>query len=223
MLSFIKDDSKKSNAVAQTDESVGVEGQEEQISSEADYLLPAEHGKHLRQSTMILIVLFVVGAVVVWFMIKKISPQALLAAGPSKAEESVDNYVKLVSGMEAEFTSAVDDLMGKFNQFSDVEQVGVRDLTKNPFKTDLAVSPIVNLPSDNEKFIEEAEQKARALQLWSIMESPQGSCCMIDEKILYTGDIVQGFVITHIEEKFVEITTTSDTTENVTFRLNLAQ
>lgn len=222
----MKDDHKNNEtAAARTAAPAETENREEQLSTEADYLLPAEHAKHLRQSTIILIVLFAVGAVVVWFMIKKISPQALLATGPSKAEESVDNYVKLVSGMEAEFSSAVDDLMGKFNQFSDVEQVGVRDLTKNPFKTDLAVSAVVNLPSDNEMFVKEAEQKARALQLWSIsvMESPEKSCCMINDKLLYTGDVIKDFIVTHIEEKFVEITTTSKTAENVTFRLNLSQ
>ena len=37
------------------------------------------------------------------------------------------------------------------------------------------------------------------------MESEQGSCCMINEKILYVGDTIKGFKVNQIESRFVEL------------------
>jgi len=190
-----------------------------QISSEADYLLPAEHGKAARQSTIILVVLFALGSLVVWFMVKKVGPKALFAAGPTPAEQALDQYVTLVNGMEAEFTTAVDDLMGRFDQFSNIEQVGVAELAKNPFRSDLAIQPGQPEPDTSRiKAQIDAKRRAEKLQLWSIMASPQGACCMINEKILYVGDVIEGFTVDRIEERFVDLTY-----DGFTFRLQMMQ
>lgn len=220
MLSFMQED-KRPKKPAEDEPREGLNEssqQDEQISSEADYLLPAEHGKNARQSTLILIVLFVLGGVVVWFMVKKIGPKALFAAGPTPAEERLEQYVDLVTGMEAEFTTAVDDLMGRFDQFSNIEQVGVAELTKNPFKSDLVIQGEVESDMDAIQAQLDAKRRAEQLQLWSIMESPQGGCCMINEKILYVGDVIEGFTVVRVEERFVDLTY-----NGLTFRLQMMQ
>jgi len=220
MLPFIQDDQTpdRGSAAESRPAATSPANADEQISSDSDYLLPAEHGKNARQSTIILVVLFVLGGLVVWFMVKKVGPKAIFAAGPSPAEERLEQYVDLVSGMEAEFNTAVDDLMGRFDQFSNIEQVGVAELTKNPFRSDLAVLPEVQPDTSRAKAREEAKRRAERLQLWSIMASPQGSCCMINEKIVHVGDVIDGFTVVGIEERFVDLTL-----NGFTFRLQVME
>ena len=52
---------------------------------------------------------------------------------------------------------------------------------------------------------QELYAKSSGMRLWSIMESPQGSCCMIDDEVLYEGDEIQGLTIAAIGENFVEL------------------
>ena len=43
------------------------------------------------------------------------------------------------------------------------------------------------------------------MQLVSIMQTGQGNCCMINGKILYEGDSIQGFVVRQINDSFVKL------------------
>jgi hypothetical protein len=43
------------------------------------------------------------------------------------------------------------------------------------------------------------------MQLQSIMRSPQGNRCMIDDKVLNSGDIINGWKVDMIADKSVEL------------------
>ena len=43
------------------------------------------------------------------------------------------------------------------------------------------------------------------LQLLSIMQSDQGNCCMINDRILYEGDSIRGFKVCRIGDSFVKL------------------
>jgi len=204
MLSFMNDDESKSRGVkaAQTDNASA--GDKAQISSEQDYLVPAEHGKNVKHGTILLIGLSCVGALVVWFMIKKTTPAAA-TAGPSQEEQQIEQTIAQLTGIKREVSTKVDDIVGRFYHFSDVQQVGVAELKKNPFRHEFTAVGPAEAPVDDSARREEIESRARAMQLWSVMQSPQGNCCMINDKILYVGDTIDGFLVVRIVDKTVEL------------------
>lgn len=52
---------------------------------------------------------------------------------------------------------------------------------------------------------QQIRQKAESLQLLSIMQSDRGNCCMIDSRILYEGDSVEGFKVHQIADSSVTL------------------
>jgi hypothetical protein len=87
----------------------------------------------------------------------------------------------------------------RLNHLSQVGQVGVEDLRKNPFVID-ATSDATGGTNLAQKQMAESlmRQKAAAFELWSISESPRGLSCMINDKVLYAGDQIDGFVVKEI-------------------------
>jgi preprotein translocase subunit SecG len=195
--------------------------QKNSTDDEENYLSPAEHGKNLKQSTMILGVLFITAILCLWFMIKKAAPETTIAVTSSQ-EVEIENALAQITGIRSEVNSQVDNIVGRFCNDSGVEQISVRDLKKNPFKHELSLVDIVDDEEDasvaRELFIEEVRNKAKGLQLLSIMESPRGSCCMINDKILYKGGKVEGFTVTAIVNEAVELTL-----EGVTIKLKISE
>lgn len=205
MLSFLNEDNQGQTAAELNNDQQQSQGQE-QIIAEQDYLVPAHHGKNLKQSTILLAALFGIGALCVWFMIAKIKPQAA-SASATDSSDNITNVIQGLKGVEAEMSRA-DGIAGKF--FSpDVDQVGVDELKKNPF-----VSEIGGGPAEVPIFVSvnkgEIERQANAFQLDSIIESHAGSSCIIDGKRLRVGDKIQAetvtFTIENITSKYVEIT-----------------
>lgn len=195
--------------------------QKKSTDDKENYLAPAEHGKNLKQSTMILGVLFIIAILCLWFMIKKAAPETTIAVASSQ-EVEIENALAQITGIRSEVNSQVDNIVGRFCNDSGVEQISVRDLKKNPFKHELSLVDIVDDEQDasvaRELFIEEVRNKAKGLQLLSIMESPRGSCCMINDKILYKGGKVEGFTVTAIVNEAVELTL-----EGVTIKLKISE
>ena len=72
MLSFQKDEQ---NTVINNTQADLEPDQKEGVTRQEDYLTVSSHGKKLRQSTITLAILFAVGALGVWFMIKKNRPR----------------------------------------------------------------------------------------------------------------------------------------------------
>jgi hypothetical protein len=210
MLSFLKDERNKNTATPaeQPAQPVDPASPDGQVSREEDFLVPTEHGKNTKQSTLILVALFVVGALCVWFMIKKTTPGAAIAV-PNAEEAKIDEFVKTFTGDRAGF-GEVDAIVGRFSQISAVDQVNVTELKKNPFRRDLVLGageppapPAADLESVRR---EEIKRLAGKLQLFSIMYSSQGGCCMINDKLLNVGQAVDGFIVTKITSDTVELT-----------------
>lgn len=200
MLSFMKDGQDDSNVPG---ENIGIDGAENASSvTQPDYLTTAEHGKNLKQSTIILAVLFTVGALCMWFMIKKVAPQEADAA-MSTEEAKIELAIAELTGMQSD-QNQIDNIVKRFYNFSDIEQINVSDLKKNPFSHEIAVGNINKIVDPGRSVLtKEVVRKSKGLQLWSIMGSTQGGCCMINEKILYKGDVINGFTVTKIDPRFV--------------------
>jgi len=203
---FMNDDNTEDNAVGNNEAaSEGNPSQGSLQNLEQDYLVPAEHGRNLKRSTITLAILFSVGVLCLWFMIKQTGPKQ---AAASTEEAQIENAIAQLTGIKTEMNSRMDEVVDKFYQFSDVEQVEVDELKKNPFVYDFtpeAEDSADKYSVNREMLKQEMQTKSGKMRLWSIMESPQGSCCMIDDDLFYEGDKIQDLTITRIEENFVEL------------------
>ncbi len=63
------------------------------------------------------------------------------------------------------------------------------------------------VPQINPEMIykEQIRQKAKGMKLYSIMQSEKGTCCMIDNKILYEGDKIEDFEVKKISSDNVQL------------------
>ena len=211
MLSFMEEDKDKDKEVSANLENDGV-GVDEPLAADGndDFMVCAAHGQNAKRSTVILAILFTVGALGLWVMIKKSAPDSASAA-MSNEEAQIETKIAELTGVRQEMQSRMDDIVDKFYEFSDVEQVNVDELKKNPFRHELNLAGFEGSMNDQDDIgkkmmlREELERKALQLQLWSIMDSDDGGCCMINDKILYEGDTIDDFKINRIENDFVEL------------------
>lgn len=180
---------------------------------EQDFFTVASHGRAVRKSTTVLIVLFVAGVICLWFMIKKSTPKAAAAVeDANSADIQIETAIARLTGIKSEMFSSMDEIVNKFYEFSDVLQVEVSELAKNPFQLELFLSQLESETGeemteiDAEAFWrEQIKQKAEEMQLDSIMQSDNGKCCMINNKILYVGDTIDEYTIEQISETFVKL------------------
>lgn len=178
---------------------------------EQEYLTVATKGKQVRKTTMMLGIVFVLGMLCLLFMIKKTTPQTASAADINE-ESKIQEAIVRLTGARTEIFGGMDKIVNKFYEFSDVAQVEVDKLVKNPFELEMflknlkAKSGTANLGFDAAAIIrEQMKKQADDLQLFSIMQSEQGNCCMIDNKILYEGDSVGDFKVSQISNNFVKL------------------
>lgn len=182
-----------------------------QFQKEDDYLVPVTSSKNVKRSTILLTILFVAGAVCLLFMIKKAGPRQIDAA--ISEQDNIENAIAQLIGIRAELDSNTDQIVDKFYQLSNVNQVTVEQLKKNPFQNQL----YGNIEDTNEDYMATAgrqmelkrqiEEKAKKLHLWTIIEPKTGSgwSCMIDDEILHEGDLIEGFCVTKIDEFSVQL------------------
>jgi len=184
-------------------------------SKEQGYYTVATHGSKVRKSTIFLAVLFIIGLLGLWFMIKKSTPQAASAASVDTGETKIETAIAKLTGVKSEMFSRMDEIVRKFYEFSDVLQVEVNELVKNPFKLEMFLSNLKVEPEvKTEQLVQvdaesiwkqQIRQKAAQMQLLSIMRSDRGDCCMIDDEILYEGDSIEGFKIRQIGNNSVKL------------------
>ncbi len=215
MLSFLRDQSledlpaqKKMNTTAGKAPGDGTEK-----SRESEYLTVASHGKQVRKSTTLLAVLFIIGLLCLWFMIKKSTPKAASAAAGKTEDTLIETAIARLTGVKSAMFSRMDEIVGKFYEFSDVPQVKVNELAKNPFELETFSTNLEEKPGvegkgneiDANKLWQQMRRKSQGMQLWSIMQSDQGNRCMIDDKILLEGDSIKGFKVLQIGDIFVKL------------------
>ena len=212
MLSFLREQggtevpARKADVVADKTSAGGVEQPQEE-----QYLTVAKG--RTRRSTILLAVLFIAGLLCLWFMIKKSTPSAAVALTVDTEEVQVEAALARLTGVKSEIFNRMDQIVRKFYEFSDVLQVKVNELSKNPFALELYMvekkkePEVKNIPKIDPALVwrQEVEQKAQGFQLLSIVQSDKGKCCMIGDTILRKGDSIQGFKVRQIGEDFVTL------------------
>jgi hypothetical protein len=201
MLSFLKDNENKNSQPETVQDSSGqVEENDQTPQEEQDYLMPANTGKSVKRSTILLTVLIVIGAAVIWGMIKKTVPRDASAAANTE-DLQVESAIAKLTGIRTQMYGKLDQIAEKFYQFSNVNQVSVDQLSKNPFVHANAYSGGALINEATGK-----DGKNAQWRLWSIMDSQQGLCCMINDKLLYVGDSINGMIVNQIGKNAVELT-----------------
>ena len=215
MLSFLRDQSledlpaqKKADAAVDADKPP-VDDTEKSQSQESEFLTVTSDGKRVRKTTTLLAVLFVIGLLCLWFMIKKSTPKSATAAAGKTEDTLVETAIARLTGVKTEMFGRMDEIVGKFYEFSEVPQVEVKELAKNPFELE-TISGNLNSGIENEidarmLWQQQLRQNSKGMQLWSIMQTHQGNRCMIDDEILSEGDSIKGFKVIQIGDSFVKL------------------
>ena len=194
MLAYLKDGQKE--VPAAQDMPSGTEGT---LSKQEDYLTVSGHNQKLRQSTILLIVVFGIGALGVWFMIKKATPSKA-ATPPSQEQAQLENAIAQLNSMQTEMNSQMDSVVGRFYQSSSIGQISVDELKKNPFKREMGFDMS---EMDDAQRQDRVMRLSSGLQLWSVTTTPRGMCCMVNDKVLYIGDTINELTVKSIDEKTV--------------------
>ncbi len=207
MLSFLRDSNLAELPAEKKCEASHKSGQNETAETkEHEYLTVATQGKDVRKSTIILGILFIIGLACLGFMIKKSSPQTASAETVDLEEAQIEAAIAKLTGVKSEMFSGMDEIVSKFYEFSNVLQVKVSELVKNPFQIESFLTNL-NADSDGEDIIEidpamlyreQINRIIKDMQLVSIMQSDKGICCMINNKILYEGDLIEEMTVKHI-------------------------
>jgi preprotein translocase subunit SecG len=179
----------------------------------SQYYTVTDKSQQVKRSTYLLIGLFIIGAICLWFMIKKSSPSSALASsGSQKNEQSqIEAAIERITGVRSQMFTGLETIVKKFYEFSDFEQVNVNELSKNPFRIDNTSG---NKPSETLSQLAFARNE---LELLTIMTTENGPCCMINDKLLYQGDSIEGLKVINITEKDV---TLSDGEMNIVLKLS---
>jgi len=180
---------------------------------EEQYLTVAAHERRTRRSTILLAVLFIIGLLCLGFMIKKSTPTSALGTTVDTEEAEIETALARLTGAKTEMFNRMDEIVKKFYEFSNVLQVKVGELAKNPFTLELFMMAAKEGPDAEEGpkvdaavvWRQEIQRRAADLQLLSIMRSDQGNCCMIGDKILREGDATDGFEVRTIGDDFVKL------------------
>lgn len=202
-----------------------------------EYLTVAANSKNLRKSTILVAILVAIGLVGLGYMIRKSQPQAAFAQPNKDEENKIQVAISRLTGVSSEVVSRMDEIVNKFYEFSDVFQVGVSELAKNPFEVESFMGAIkeeaVPVQDDQAKAAliqrEKMKKEAEKLALLSVMRSEDGNACMINDRILRQGNSIEGFVVTRIDGDSVELTWKGGAagldagTEELTILLKLAQ
>ena len=202
-----------------------------------EYLTTAANSKNLRNSTIVVAILVAIGLAGLGYMIRKSQPQTASAQPTAEEENKIEAAITRLTGVSSEMVSRMDEIVSKFYEFSDVFQVGVTDLAKNPFEVEAFMGAIKDEgPSEHDLKARAAlvrremlKKQAANLTLLSVMRSEDGNACMINDRILRQGESIGGFVVTEIAANSVELVWQSDHagadagTEEWTIQLKLTQ
>jgi hypothetical protein len=140
-------------------------------------------------------------------------PKTASADVVSAEETKIEMAIAKLTGVRAEMYNRMDEIVGKFYEFSDVMQVQVNELIRNPFELEMFLASLRSKAKNNEKFDIDTEmlmqqqlrQQAGGMQLLCIMQSERGKCCMINDQILSEGGSIKGFKVVKIGDTAVTL------------------
>ena len=171
----------------------------------------------LKKTNRILIILFVAGLLCLWIMILKSGPKTASAQQQQAQETEMEMTLARMMGIKSELNSSARELVKKFQQIDSVEQIKLGDLKKNPFETEHALATLTAISAAQRSGDLDSgllNDQLKDLQLLSIMLSGgEGgkNCCMINDRILYEGDIIGELKVAAINEKSVSLVSNEDT------------
>lgn len=198
-LESIGEDTQEHSA-PETNQRPDSEGQEQQ------YLSVNTKSKSARKTTILLAACFGIGLLALLFMIKTSTPQKA-AANSKKAQSEqaqIEKAIAELTGIRTETFSSVEQIVDKFHEFSQVKQVKLKELVKNPFKTEVFLSGAKHSEeTDSDILANQLAQQAQKLKLLAIMQRGENKCCMIGDYILREGDSIGGFTVQQIKDDFV--------------------
>lgn len=219
MLSFQREQG--SEPVQNPDAAGAAPGNGQDKSQEQEYLTVAAHGKRTRKSTIVLGALFIIGMLCLWFMIKKSAPQTASGATSDTEGAEIEAAITRLTGVKSEMFGRMDEIVNKFYEFSDVMQVEVDELAKDPFKgkkVNKVPEPVVKVVEDTSEadadkiWQDQVRRKAQALELQGIMQTvneydptDRRYFCMINGNILYDGDSTRDFKVLKVGDNFVKL------------------
>jgi len=183
-------------------------------AQDQQYLTVAAKNESVRKSTILVAILFAIGLVCLGYMIKKSGPQATIASSTGTEETKIETVIARLTGVSSEMLSRMDQIVKKFYEFSNILQVDVDELVKNPFALEMFLSNLKTNVDGSEKDVtisaemimrQQMRQQAKDMRLLSIMRSKQGNCCMINDTILYEGDSIRCFKVAQISDTFVKL------------------
>jgi len=205
MLSFLQEPENEKAKDVEPKASNFVQGFADDNDSE--YIEPVSQDKNLKNTTMMLAAFFVIGLVGLWLMITKSSPGMASAQMNPEEDALITQAIAEFTGTSPESETQMKTVVTKFYEISDIHQVPINDLVKNPFEQDLYEGDAANtnVLDTDQLNTQELTRRAEKFQLLSIMKSDQESCCVIDDSLLYEGDMIQGFTVTKIESNLVEL------------------
>ena len=212
MLSFMREQEPKNASEHPVPGRGSPGGPAADASGSQEYLTVAANSKSLRRSTMLVVALVALGVLSLLLMIRRSQPQAA-SATEGAGDQRIESAISRLTGVRSEMAGRMDEIVKKFYEFSDVVQVKVNELVKNPFEVegfakDLKTSVVLEDPAAQAEQVrrQRLEQKAKTLKLLSIMRSSeQGTCCMINDQILRQGDVIEGFKIVEIANNSVTL------------------
>src|SRR3990172_3024 len=212
MLSFLREQG-VDDLPAEKDAGAGKTSEGSQECNQ-DFIAVSTTPGGVRRSTVVLAVLLAAGLVCIWFMVKKTTPQSAGAASSDANSSDIEQAIARITGAKTEIFGKMDDLVGKFNEFSDVPQVDVNELVKNPFELDTfvagptaevgAVAQVMQVDHQAVRR-QKAQEQADKLNLLTIMQSEGKNSCMIDSRFFYEGDSIGDFTITQVAGNFVKL------------------
>jgi hypothetical protein len=236
MLSFMREQGGEKLPAEQGAQTSQLDGAPPEGGDSQEYLTIAANSKNLRRSTILVAVLVAIGLAGLGYMIRQSQPQA--ASGkPAQEENKIESAISRLTGVSSEMVSRMDEIVSKFYEFSDVFQVGVGELVKNPFEVEMLMEAIKEEAPDPRDAAAQAalirrqrlKERASTLTLLSVMRSEDGNACMINDRILRKGDSIEGLTITRISGDSVLLCWQADetdpagTNEDLTIMLKLAQ
>jgi hypothetical protein len=187
-----------------------------------DYLTVAVKSKKAHNTAHLLAVLFGVALLGLWFMIRHNIPDTAAAAGrptTGAQQERIEKAIIRLAGTSSVMFRRMDQITKKFYEFSDIPKVGVNELVKNPFKHEIFIGDRKPLLS-----AEYGDPNSQGpIELLSIMETEEGYCCMINDKILYEGDSIRDLKVVQIGDSFVRLEGKSEDGQKTEVILKLSQ
>ena len=178
--------------------------------ADVDYLTVSDRSQNVRNTTVFVAAMFVLGLLSLGLMVKKSRPQTANAGTATAEEANIEEAISRLTGVRLEVSAGMDSILDKFYEFSNVEQVGVGELSRNPFQLEVYAEEVEEIVPEGlsdrsivlrQRMLRDAEK----LELLSIMHGGQVVRCMIDDAILQVGQRYLDFVVESILDREVHL------------------